>query len=265
MKELAYVNGKISTLADAKISILDRGFLYGDGCFESLRTFDGKPFLLPEHLHRLWHGLKILKIKPPVKIDALKIIVDQLITQSRLPNAYIKIIITRGAERPSLIIFVRPLPKSGRNKNKIVISRWIKPELPTSRLKTLNYLNNQLIGTEGALSDAGEVIQVASDGFVTEGTKSNIFIVKRGAIITPPTPLPILPGVIRAYVIKLARRLGHKVIENKFKVRELLQADEVFITNSLLDIQPITKVNKTVINRDTITQALIKNFWSLKV
>jgi len=260
MKELAYVNGKICPLADAKISILDPGFLYGDGCFESLRTFGRKPFLLQEHLKRLLAGLRTLKIKPPASLIEITKLIDNLLDQSQLNEAYIKLIITRGVKKPSLIIFVRPLPQRKKSNNKIVISRWIRPEQPISRLKTLNYLNNLLVAADEKISGADEVIQVDSNGYVTEGTKSNIFIVKHNVIIIPPTTLPILPGVIRAHVIKLAKRLGYKVVERKFKVKELLQANEVFITNSLLGVQPINLLDKKIFKTGSITRELIKQF-----
>ena len=234
--------------------------MYGDGAFESLRTYNGKPFLLKEHLNRLASALKILKIK--VKLPEKKIAnkIQRLMKaqrlrraqSSRLKEAYIKIIVTRGESKghglsiekvkgkPTLLIFIEklnPVPK----KCKAVIYPHPRAEWIGTKLKTLNYLEGIFARTYAESKGANEAIYLDQKGNVLEGTTSNVFIAKNNTLITPPKSAPILVGVTRNYIIRLAKILGIKVKEKLFKVKDLKNADEAFITSSGIGLVPIKK------------------------
>ncbi|MFA4857983.1 MAG: aminotransferase class IV [Candidatus Margulisiibacteriota bacterium] len=277
-----YINGKLTNSRDAKISIFDRGFMYGDGVFESLRTYNRKPFLLNEHLKRLFDAAKKLKIVisclPTGTANSKAQIPTQiknLLKINGLNEAYLKIIITRGrskqhglsiknaAQKPTFIIIAEKIApaasadsdRAGGRVWKIIVVKTARAQsigaqnkrhrLPIiSTIKSLNYLENILAKTEAEKSGADEAIFLDKEGNVLEGTVSNIFIVKNGVLITPPLTLPILPGVTRAYIIKLARQLKIKVREKKFKLKELLAASECFLSFSGEGIVPVEQINQ---------------------
>ncbi len=260
-----YINGKITNKTE--ISIFDRGFLYGDGAFESLRTYHGIPFLLEEHIKRLQSTCKLLKIKLKIKNFKIKKIINKLMKKNKLKEAYIKIIVTRGESKehglsikkakgkPTLIIIcekIKDLPKNTTWKT-IVYNKprtsWIG-----SRIKSLNYLENIFAKIEADKAGVNEALFQNKNGNILEGTVSNVFIVKNGILITPPLSMPILAGVTRNHIIKLAKKLKIKVIEKNFKKKELKNADESFITSSGPGIIPINK------KAGPITKKLIKEY-----
>ncbi|OGB88028.1 hypothetical protein A3H38_05855 [candidate division WOR-1 bacterium RIFCSPLOWO2_02_FULL_46_20] len=278
----AYINGKIIPLKDAKISVLDRGLLYGDGVFESLRTYNGRPFLLEEHIKRLLKGLKTLKIRSPLSAKQFKLAVLKTLASNKFKESYIKIIVTRGeaqghgldpaqtSGRPTLIMLVeeqKPTPKKLYVQGwKVIISSIIKPNAPTSRIKTLNYADNILAKLEAKKNGANEAFLLDKNGDVAEGTVSNVFIVKRGNLYTPAKESPILPGLTRELVIKLAKQSASRVFEKNLSPEELYAADECFITLSGIGIVPITSVwNKKIGNGKCghITASLIKLYGSM--
>lgn len=272
-----YLNGKIVPLQDAKISILDRGLSYGDGVFESLRTYGGKPFQLEEHLKRLLRGLKTLRIRPPLTAAQLKLAVLRTVAANKFKESYIKVMATRGEAKrhgldrsnaggkASIIILVeelKPYPKAISTKGwKAIISGIVRPDVPSSRIKSLCYLNNVLAKMEAKKSGADEAFMLGERRNVLEGTVSNIFIVKHGAIYTPPKDAPILAGLTRNLIIKLAKQSAFSVIEKAISPKELYTADECFITLSGPGIVPITKIWNKKIGMGTcgsVTASLIK-------
>ncbi|MGB9612760.1 MAG: aminotransferase class IV [Candidatus Margulisiibacteriota bacterium] len=256
----AYINGRTLSLTEAKISVLDRGFLYGDGVFESLRTFNRKPFLLDEHLKRLLSGAKTLKISHPYSLSFLKSAVFKTLAANNFKEYYIKIILTRGEAKghglnfsnstgkPNLIILVEKLKEYSKTIYrygwKAIISTIVRPNTPTSRIKSLCYLDNALAKEEAIKHKAQEAFMLDEAGRVVEGTISNIFIVKSNIIYTPPLDEPILSGVTRAFVLKLSKRLSLRVAEKPFFPKDLYHCDECFITFSGAGIVPITKIEE---------------------
>lgn len=253
MKKI-FINGKIVNEEDAKISIFDRGFLYGDGLFESLRTFNGEPFLLDEHLKRLFKSAAELKIKIPYSKTKIKKIVARLLKLNKFKESYIKIIVTRGEVKThglsqknvkgkaSVTIIIEKIAERKSNKTwKIITVKSARGK--TAKIKSLNYLENIMTKAAAEKAGADEAIFIDQNGYVLEGTISNIFIVKNGVLITPPLSLPILPGTTRQHIIKLARRKKIKVKEKKIKLKDLYGADEVFLTMAGRGITNIKKVN----------------------
>lgn len=243
-----FINGKITK--ENKISIFDRGFMYGDGAFESLRTYNGEPFLLEDHLKRLEETCRLLKIK--IKKSKLKINenIIKLMKKNNLKEAYIKLFATRGEAKghglsinktkgkPLFMITVEKLNPVAKNCKAIIYSKprsiWAG-----SRMKTLNYLECILARMEAEEKGAEEAIFTDTKGNILEGTTCNVFIVKNNTLITAPTSAPILAGVTRNYIIKLAKKLGIKIKEKLFKKKDLTSADEAFITSSGVEIIPL--------------------------
>ncbi|OGC03314.1 hypothetical protein A2276_00125 [candidate division WOR-1 bacterium RIFOXYA12_FULL_43_27] len=237
----SFINGKY--IKEPKVSIFDRGFMYGDGVFESLRTYGGKPFLLSEHLARLLNACKLLRIKISLSESGIQRIIQKLMRRNKLKEAYIKIFVTRGEAKghglsikktkgnPLLIVTTEKLNKQAK-ACKITIyplprSNWIG-----TRIKSLNYLEHIFARMYAEEKGADEAIFTDEKGNILEGTTSNIFIVKNDTLITAPVSAPILAGVTRDYVIRQAKADGKKVEERLFKLKELLEADSCFITSS---------------------------------
>ena len=246
-----YVNGKLVDSHKATLSIFDRGFLYGDGAFESLCTKNSQPFLLEEHLKRLFKSLKLLKIKAPLSSKALKQAVFKTLAANKLKEAYLKIIVTRGQVKAhglstknqkgksTLIIIVEKAQAIQPLSWKAIVSSARKANAPSSRIKSLCYLDNVLAKAEAERVGADEAFLLDEKGNLTEGTVSNIFIAKHQTIYTPSLASPILPGITRQLVIKIAKQSALRVIEKSISPKELYNADECFVTLSGPGIIPI--------------------------
>ncbi|MBN2058008.1 MAG: aminotransferase class IV [Candidatus Saganbacteria bacterium] len=275
-----FLNGKIRSLDQACISPLDRGLLYGDGVFESLRTFNGKLFQLNEHIKRLLAAARQLKIPRAPSAHDLKQAVLMTLAANNFQETYIKIILTRGLAKehglgsknvlgkPTLLIIAEklkpPSAKAYAQGWKAVISSLRRPDLPTSRLKSLNYLIGVLAKMEAELAGAEESLLLDSRGNLAEGSISNIFIVKHGIVYTPPLTSPILAGLTRKTVIRLARQSAIRVVEKNISPKELYTADECFITFSGGGVMPVTRIWKKKIGSGrpgSITTSLLSLFW----
>jgi branched-chain amino acid aminotransferase len=271
-----YFNGKILPIEEARVPVLDRGLLYGDGLFESLRTYNRRPFLLEEHLKRLLAGARLLKIKLPCSLAQLKLAVLKTVASNPFREHYIKIIITRGEAKghgldfsnstgkPTVIVFDEEMKEYPRNTFtrgwKAVISSVRRTEIPTSRIKSLCYLDNALAMAEARRAGANEAFMLSEKGHVVEGTVSNIFIVKLGTIYTPSVEEPILSGITRNLVLKLARQSAFRAVEKIIDPKELYNCDECFITMSGAGIIPVTRIWKKKIGNGkcgSLTQKFI--------
>ena len=255
--EKAYINGKFVDIKDAKISIFDRSFLYGDAAFETMRGYAGVVFRLDAHIARLLNTLKKLKIKHAYTRNNLMELVYKALRTNKLKSAYVRLVVTRGEGRfgighkdaftPNIIVVAKAFEGyPGWMSSKGVSAKVIgvaNEYSALSRMKTANYLN--LILARFDAQDAGfdEAIVTNTKGDITEGATSNIFLVKSGALITPSIDSGVLPGVTRGVVIDIAKSLMLPVKERAVLRRELLGADEVFLTNSLAEILPVTRVD----------------------
>jgi len=255
--EKVYINGKLVNTGNAKISIFDRSFLYGDAAFETMRSYAGVVFMLDEHLARLIGSLKILKIKHVYMKDYLKKSVYEVLNANKLKSAYLRLVVTRGEGRfgigckdtfkPNLVIVARNFEGyPGRMFSKGINAKIIgvtNEYSVLSKMKTANYLNYILARFDAQSAGSDEAILTNTRGFITEGATSNIFVVKNNGLITPSEASGILPGITRGVIIEIAKRLKISVKEKLLSRRELLGADEIFLTNSLAEVLPVTKVN----------------------
>lgn len=281
MRGLVYINGELIPGEEAKVSVFDHGFLYGDGLFETMRAYQRRIFRLEHHLQRLFLSLEYLKFLIPFNFDYLKEAIYKTIEANRLEDAYIRLNITRGegatvpdpatCRTPNLIIITREyVPYSSAlyqkgYKGKIVGVKP-SPHMPTISMKTLNFLNHIIAKMEAKASGFNEGIMVNTDGFVTEGTVSNIFMIKGGSLFTPAKEVGLLPGVTRQAVLEIAEAKGLKTREAKITINELLMAEEAFLTNALIEILPLVRVDEHPIGKGIpgpLTQELMSAYKEL--
>ena len=261
MMDKIWINGKLADAASASISVFDRGFMYGDGVFETMRSYAGKIFKIDEHLDRLKRALNIIKIRLPCSKKYLKNAIYKSLSVNRLSGAYIKVVVTRGEGRfgishldyfiPNIVIVAKDFegyPDWMFNRGLRAKIAGVQNEQSTiSKIKSLNYLPHILARFEAKGGGFDEAILTNTKGYITEAATSNIFLVKKNNIITPSIDSGILPGITRGVVIRIAKRLEFKVRERSVSRRELLNADEIFLTNSLAEVLPVIKVDSKII------------------
>ncbi|MEO2075647.1 MAG: aminodeoxychorismate lyase [Bacillus sp. (in: firmicutes)] len=249
---LIYLNGHFINKEDALISPFDHGFLYGIGLFETFRVYDGHPFLLDDHLERLNQGLAELSIQQQYTRKEIKNILQELLERNQLTNAYIRLNVSAGLGevglqvepylQPNLIIFPKPLPPSGELIEKKAVLLKVKRNSPegNQRLKSHHYLNNVLAKREiGDFPDV-EGIFLNEQGYLAEGIVSNLFWIKGNVLYSPSLHTGILNGITRQFVIQLGWKNNLQIREGLYSIEEALEADEMFVTNSIQEIVPIT-------------------------
>lgn len=277
-----YINGKLFDKEDAKVSVYDHGLLYGDGVFEGLRAYSGKVFRLEQHLDRLWASAKAICLAIPMTQEAMAKAVNDTLAANQLKDAYIRLVITRGAgalgldpnrtSNPQIIIITDHIalyPKElYENGMEIVTASTIRnhPQALSPRIKSLNYLNNILAKIEGLQAGCQEALMLNHLGFVAECTADNIFLVKKGDVFTPPLDAGVLEGITRDAVIEVAREAQLAVREVTLSRHDVYIADEVFLTGSGAEVIPVIKVDNRIIGDGKpgpITKELTKRFHEL--
>jgi len=258
-----YINGLFTPLSNAKISILDRGFCYGDGLFETLRASNGKVFYIEQHIDRFFESMQQILIELPMTRLELTKVVQETLARNKYKNAVIRLLVTRGdtesniqidyKKHPTLVINIRPytpLPKAAYKKGIRIMLFQERANLINGlkrRLKSCNYLSNVLIKELSDRKNYMEGVVVDPDFGITEGTTSNIFIVEQGQLKTPPLSPFVLAGITRQVVLEIARDHRIPFAEEQITADELICADEVFITNSCIEILPVTQVDSNLI------------------
>src|SRR5574341_321672 len=219
---LVYVNGAFVPKEEAKISVFDHGYLYGDGIYETMRAYQGTLFLLDKHLVRLKHSADAISLKLPLPLDQIGDALKESLSKNRLGDAYVRIQIARGAgeigldpglcPEPTMVIVAKPFKDYPADhyergiSTAIVATRRNHPLALNPSIKGTNFLNNILAKIESIRAGAYEAIMLNWEGYVAEGTISNIFLVKAGVLFTPSLQTGILEGVTRGLVLELARR-----------------------------------------------------------
>lgn len=263
MAFFASVNGEIAPAGEAKISVLDNGFTFGDGVYETLRTYGGRPFHLDRHLSRLRASAAMLAIDIPRGDAALAADLDRLLERAANPESYIRIIVSRGVGEisyrfdrvhgPTIVMAARAYEPFAEGQYRdgvpVIISsvRRNSPRALDPAMKSCNLINNILAVREAQAKKAAEPLMLNERGDVAEGASANVFIVSKGALVTPPLNDGILPGVTREVVLELAGQLGIGARKQSIRVPELLAADEAFITSTLKEVMPISSVDGAAI------------------
>lgn len=259
MKGLFSRNGRVLPYRRAMVSALDRGFLYGDSAYETLRSYEGRPFLFREHWRRLRASCARLGIPFPWKRDAQEAFVMGLLKRARLKSAHVRIIVTRGEGairmaperglRPNLLYYVQlftPLPASLYRRGAAVALVGLRRnpiESLDPRIKSSNLLNNVLASIQAGRQRALEALMLNSAGDLVEGASSNLFLVRHGAVLTPPLSEGLLGGITRAIVFRIARLEKIEIRERVLGERALRHCDEAFITSTLREILPLRSCN----------------------
>ncbi|BCB95230.1 branched chain amino acid aminotransferase [Dissulfurispira thermophila] len=253
-----YLNNKIVPASEAKVSVFDHGFLYGDGIYETMRVYDGVIFMLDEHIKRLYRSASLIGLNIPKKIPDIKISIYETLKANSLTNAYVRLTISRGygtigldpdlCKEPTFVVMTNEFKSYPRSYYKEGIKSIISSvrrnlkEAINPQIKSLNFLNNILAKIEAKQADVYEAIMLNAEGYLTEGTISNIFFVKDNILCTPSVECGILDGITRAIVIDLALKNGLEVKEGKFTPEELYMASEVFITNTTMEVMPVSSI-----------------------
>lgn len=260
---IIYLNGEYVPKEKAVVSVFDHGLLYGDGVFEGIRAYHGRVFKLGEHIDRLYDGAKAIAMEIPVSKDEMQEIVLETLRRNNLRDAYIRLVVTRGVgdlglnpqKCPKPFIFcitasIVLYPDEMYEKGLEVITVSTRRNIPIAcnpRVKSLNYLNNIYAKIEANLAGVLEAIMLNDEGYVAEATGDNIFIVKKGALYTPPSHVGILEGITRNAVMELARERGIPVAEKLFTLFDVYTADEVFMTGTAAEVIPAVKVDGRII------------------
>jgi len=259
MGVFASVNGNVVPAGEARVSVLDNGFTFGDAVYETLRTYAGRPFHLDRHLERLRASADRLGFAPPFGDDVFARRLDELLARAGNDESYIRIILSRGegdisyrfdrVKGPTLVMVVKPFePPPERDYVEgipVVIAsvRRNHPRALDPAIKSNNLLNNILAVREGQSRGATETILLNDGGEVAEGASSNVFVVKGGRVSTPPLAAGILSGITRRLVLDLCRDAGIPAGEETLRVADLLAADEVFITSTTKEAAPVTRID----------------------
>lgn len=255
MSRIAYVNGTFGPLEDAKVSILDRGFLFGDGIYEVTAVLDGKLVDFEGHVARLWRSLREIELASPVDEPALRELHHEMIRRNNLSEGMIYLEITRGAAerdftfpkdaKPTLVMFTMEKNIQGDAKATTGIKVLSVPDLRWERrdIKSVAMLAQVLAKEAAAKAGCGEAWMI-QDGFVTEGGSSTAFIVnKDGNIITRPLSNAILPGVTRKAVLALAHERDLMIEERPFTIEEAYDAAEAFVTSASSFVMPVVEID----------------------
>ncbi|HEX9021719.1 MAG TPA: branched-chain-amino-acid transaminase [Nitrospirota bacterium] len=257
---LIYLDGHFVPKEKALVSVFDHGFLYGDGIYETMRAYEGRIFLVEQHLDRLKRSARAISLKLPLPLEKIGEALNRSLKINKLRDAYVRLHISRGpgeigldpalCSAPTMVIVARqfhdyPAHSYERGvKVAVVKTRRNHPLALPPSVKGTNFLNNILAKIESLKAGAYEGIMLNWEGYVAEGTISNIFMVKKGVLYTPGLDTGILAGVTRDLVLKLARRNKVRVEEGPLLPRRFYAADECFITNTTMEIMPVAAIDR---------------------
>ncbi|NPC93578.1 branched-chain-amino-acid transaminase [Bacillus sp. WMMC1349] len=254
-----FLNDVLVKKEDAKISVYDHGFLYGDGVFEGIRVYSGNIFKMKEHMDRLYDSARSIMLDIPYQKEELTEHVLRTVEKNGLNNAYIRLVVSRGVgdlgldprncQKPSVIIIVEPLaifPKHLYETGIEIVTvptRRNRPDVLSPKVKSLNYLNNILVRIEAQIAGVSEALMLNDQGYVAEGSADNVFIYKNGKLLTPPGYIGALEGITRNAIIEMAKEVGYEVSEEPFTRHDVYTAEEVFLTGTAAEVIAVVKVD----------------------
>jgi branched-chain amino acid aminotransferase len=274
-----WIDGKLLPKDQARISVYDHGLLYGDGVFEGIRVYNGRVFECEAHLERLWASARAIRLTIPISPSEFKSAIQETVKANGFKDCYIRALITRGVgylglnpnrcPKPSIIIIadlIELYPQEMYEKGMSIITASVirnHPNALSPRIKSLNYLNNILAKIEGMQAGCVEALVLNQKGEVSECTGDNIFLVRKGELLTPSVEAGILEGITRSVVLELAREMKIPVRETPLTKHDVYIADECFLTGSAAEIVPVTKVDSRKIGDGLpgpITRRLLDRF-----
>jgi branched-chain amino acid aminotransferase len=277
-----YIDGKFVDEKNAKVSVFDHGLLYGDGIFEGIRAYNGRVFKLEEHIDRLFYSAKAILLNIPISHAEIMRTVLETCRRNKIRDGYIRLLVTRGVgslglnpykcKRPSVIVIadkIQLYPPEYYERGLDIIT------VPTIRnlhsalnpaIKSLNYLNNILAKIEALNGGCEEAIMLNAEGYVSECTGDNVFILKAGRMFTPPLSAGALYGITRSVVIEMAREASIDVSEPNLTRYDLFNADECFLTGTGAELIPVVKIDGRVVGTGKpgpVTKGLVKRYKAL--
>ena len=275
------VNGRISDERDAVISVFDHGFLYGEGIYETLRTYNNRPFLYDRHMRRLRNSAGMMALDIPFSDDQMASQIRDTTAAANLDGAeaYIRVLVTRGVGEltydikatptPSVVIIVKPLVEPSEETYeqgvKVALVDVVRnhPASVNPMIKSNNLLNQALAGQEAIRRGAFEGVMRNYRGELTECTTANLFVVRDGVALTPPLESGLLPGITREFLFEVGRDVGVDVREKVLRDDDLFSAEEAFLTSTTREAVPIVKVDDRTIGTGKpgpVTKRLLKGF-----
>jgi branched-chain amino acid aminotransferase len=278
-EQLIYLNGKFVEKSKAVVSVFDHGLLYGDGVFEGIRAYNGRVFRLVDHVDRLYDSAKSIHLRIPLTKREMTEAVLETLRRNRLHDAYIRLVVTRGAgdlgvdpslcKAPTLFIIAEPMASALGPKEpkvvKLIMSSVRRDSVAATshEIKSLNYLNSILAKVEASNAGADDAILLDQRGFVSEASVTNIFLVKDGKISTPSSAAGILHGITRARIISLCSDLGLPLQERDVTRFDLVTADEVFLAGTKSEILAVGTISGTKVGSGgvgPVTKRLYQEF-----
>jgi branched-chain amino acid aminotransferase len=258
------IDGNLYAPEEARVSVFDHGFLFGDSIYETMRTYDRRIFLLERHMQRLQNSAHMLRLVLPLPVDRLQDELRRTVEATTGRECYVRLIVTRGkgrigldiafSDRPSYVIIVQPfapVPAEYYEKGikvSMVSVRRNDPQTVNPRVKSCNLLNNVLAYMQAKDHDAFEGILCNVWGYVAEATGSNVFVVKDGAMLTPALAAGLLPGITRSLALELATGIGISCSEQNITPAEFVEADECFITGTTKGILPVGRIDERILS-----------------
>jgi len=254
---IVFLNGQFVPEEQALLSVFDRGFLYGDGLFETLRVFNGRPFRWAQYLERLHRGAELLRLRLPFSAEELRLHADELIRRNQMPESVLRLSVSRGlgprgysikeTEQPSVVMSLHPAPvvdpRHPPQWRLLTSSLRVAANDPLATIKTCNKLPQILARAEAEEHGADEALLLNTDGEVVEAASSNLFWIEKGTLCTPPLEDGALPGITRALALELGPTLDLPTKEKSARPETLHQADGVFLTLSTLGIVEATSLD----------------------
>ncbi|AQQ70878.1 Branched-chain-amino-acid aminotransferase [Limihaloglobus sulfuriphilus] len=258
MSNKVFFNGNICSVEDVKIPVSDSGFLYGAGVFETMRSLNGVVFAVKDHLDRLFFSLDCLKFNHGLQREEVIENIYKVVDANHLLDSRIRLTVTNGplilTEEPSPTIIItatdfQPYPDEYYENGikTIVTNNRLNPHSPTTHFKTTSYLERLAAMNEARGKGAAEAIWFTTDNKLAQGSMSNLFIVKDSVIYTPPIETPVLAGIARERVLKIAMDRNMQIKEDILFIKDLLEADEVFLTNVIMEVMPVNSVERHTI------------------
>jgi len=281
---IVYVNGSFVSEEEAKISVFDHGFLYGDGVFEGIKAYNGRVFALDEHVDRFYESAQSIQLELPLSRSEMKNAIIETVRRNNLRDAYIRPVASRGkgalgldprsCKKATVVIIVdaeirHPEDTGGASLSqkgiKVITTAFRRngPDVLSPRVKSTNYLNNILAKLQANAVGVQDAIFLNEQGFVCELTGDNLFIVKCSRVMTPPLWFGILDGVTRRVVLQIAKEMGLETVEEPLTLHDLYTSDECFCTATRVEVLPIVWVDGRKIGSGTpglITTQLTKTF-----
>jgi D-alanine transaminase len=255
----AYLNGSFLPLEDARVPVMDRGFLFGDGVYEVIPVYGGRLFRLAQHLQRLQNSLDGVRIGNPLSPDAWRELLEELVSRNSGSNQAVYLQVTRGVAakrdhafpadvRPTVFAMSNPLPEPRDIAGEPGIHAITLPDIRWQHcnIKAITLLPNVMLRQQAVEADTAEAILI-KDGYATEGAASNIFIVRNGILVTPPKGPTLLPGITRDLIIELAAANAIPYREADISEAELHAAGEIWLTSSTREISPVVRLDDAAV------------------